>query len=98
MESEEENEPMEVDPMEEDTDFMTDVIEKPAKVEKILTNVEDIDQFDTDDVQFCTEYVNQIFAHFREKEMDNMVDFCYMDKQVAILHTKFYPLSAHSLI
>jgi len=81
MESEEENEPMEVDPMEEDTDFMTDVIEKPAKVEKILTNVEDIDQFDTDDVQFCTEYVNQIFAHFREKEMDNMVDFCYMDKQ-----------------
>jgi len=77
MESEEEeNESMEVDPMDEESDA-----EKPAKIEKTLHNVEDIDEFDTDDVQFCSEYVNQIFAHFREKEIDEKIDFYYMEKQ-----------------
>jgi len=76
---EEEDESMDIDAMEEDDD---DEDKKPAKMARILSNVQDIDKYDVEDVQFCTEYVNQIFAHFREKEADNRIDPTYMEKQV----------------
>ena len=31
--------------------------------------IEDIDQYDHDDPQFCTEYVNEIFKYFKKKEV-----------------------------
>jgi len=76
----EENESMEIDAMEEDD--MADYVEKPSKIARTLQNVQDIDQYDIEDVQFCTEYVNQIFAHLREKEAENRIDPEYMEKQV----------------
>eukprot|EP01117_Protostelium_nocturnum_P008058 TRINITY_DN2869_c0_g1_i1.p1 TRINITY_DN2869_c0_g1~~TRINITY_DN2869_c0_g1_i1.p1 ORF type:complete len:520 (+),score=210.78 TRINITY_DN2869_c0_g1_i1:124-1683(+) len=54
------------------------------KPKKALKGVIDIDCGDVEDPLFCVEYVDNIFAHFREKEESTRVDFGYMDKQVDI--------------
>eukprot|EP00727_Mastigamoeba_balamuthi_P005259 m51a1_g14731 putative cyclin b (401) ;mRNA; r:231110-232735 len=46
--------------------------------------VEDIDEFDGEDPQFCSEYVNDIFEYLRTKEVTDRVDPAYMSRQSEI--------------
>eukprot|EP01116_Phalansterium_solitarium_P012170 TRINITY_DN2820_c0_g2_i1.p1 TRINITY_DN2820_c0_g2~~TRINITY_DN2820_c0_g2_i1.p1 ORF type:complete len:419 (+),score=174.31 TRINITY_DN2820_c0_g2_i1:33-1259(+) len=45
---------------------------------------DDIDKYDHDDPQFCTEYVPYIFAYWRKLEVKDACSPRYMDKQVDI--------------
>ncbi|PRP79894.1 hypothetical protein PROFUN_12383 [Planoprotostelium fungivorum] len=79
---EDDNEPMDIDSMDEDSTEMKDLAPVKSNGSKVLKNIEDIDEADADDVQFCVEYVEDIFAHFKEKEQGTPVDTTYMEKQV----------------
>lgn len=46
-----------------------------------MLHYEDIDKIDQDDAQCCTEYVQEIFAYMRQKEIAERVDPRYMNRQ-----------------
>jgi len=47
-----------------------------------IDDVEDIDMYDHDDPQFCTDYVEHIFEYLRKKEVKDAVNPNYMEKQI----------------
>ena len=52
-------------------------------------DVEDIDMFDHEDPQFCTEYVNLIFDYLREKEVSI---FILIEKKLTPFRLRMLPL------
>jgi hypothetical protein len=72
---------IDVDPMEiekETTKYHQHHVARARTEDDFLDaeDIEDIDMYDHDDPQFCTEYINLIFDYLRKKEVKHKLKLC----------------------